>query len=449
MNRYINRVLLIAILLAFAACKEVLEPKPVASIINEVALNEANDVPNAQIGLYSAFRRIGAPAIIAGDFTADIFVHNGTFTNYRELGNKEITSSNSSISSLWGNIYNAAYIANFILEKLPDLRGVPQSLRNQVLAEARFLRGYAYFIGAYTYGGMPIVTSTNVEANKVIPRSGKAEVLALVLEDYLYALSRIAEESTTPAFASRATVQAALARYYLYSEDWANAEKYASAVISFNDYPLPAKYADVVNLDFPTESIFELGYTQEDDPGTLFNLFVARREIIPSNQTVFALNSAEAGERSLSATFDPKNIKGGDNGWQVAKFGNAQSSNNNIVIFRAAEMYLIRAEARAQLGKVTGVGSAVEDINVLRARAKAPTLTSISQSQILLVIERERLYELAFEGHRWFDLVRTGRANAVMLAFSPNWQDKYNVWPIPQSEIQRNPSLRGQQNPDY
>ena len=121
-------------------------------------------------------------------------------------------------------------------------------------------------------------------------------------------------------------------------------------------------------------------------------------------------------------------------------------------------MYLIRAEARAQQGRITGATGALSDLNVLRTRAgkntaatadKPTLLTTASQAEALLLVERERLYELAFEGHRWYDLVRTGRAQVVMSAFSPNWTSKYELWPIPQTEIQRNPSLVGQQNPGY
>ena len=109
-------------------------------------------------------------------------------------------------------------------------------------------------------------------------------------------------------------------------------------------------------------------------------------------------------------------------------------------------MYLIRAEARARTANLTG---AIEDINVLRKRAKASDAILSNQANTLLLIERERVYELAFEGHRWYDLVRTGRARAVMSAFSSNWKDAYELWPIPQTEIQRNPALRGAQNPGY
>jgi starch-binding outer membrane protein, SusD/RagB family len=111
-----------------------------------------------------------------------------------------------------------------------------------------------------------------------------------------------------------------------------------------------------------------------------------------------------------------------------------------------AEMYLIRAEARAKLNNLTGSRN---DLNVLRDRAKAPAITSASQSQLIQLIEDERRFELAFEGHRWYDLVRTSRAKTVMSAFSSNWKDAYELWPIPQREILNNPALAENQNPGY
>ncbi len=441
---------LLSFFLLIASCKDVLEPDPVASLIDELVLNEPNDIGPVQIGLYSAFRGMGASHIIAGDFTADLMVHNGTFTQYRELSNKEITSANANVSGLWASIYNTVYIANFILERLPDLGGVPTSLKNEVLATARFLRGYAYFIGAYTYGGMPLVTTTNLATNRTIPKASKEELLEFILADYQFALANLPDESTDPGYANTYAVRAALARYYLYNSQWDLAEQYASEVIINDDYSLAPTYQAIVDQDFTSEAILEAGYTQSDDPGTLNNLFVARREIIPSNRALNEIvGAAESGERRTQVSFDQANLRGSDNGWTIIKYGNPDSDNNNIIIFRLAEMYLIRAEARARLNKITGTGSAEEDINMLRSRAEAPLVTATTQAQMLQVVERERVFELAFEGHRWYDLVRTGRVDQVMSSFSPNWKTTYNVWPIPLGEIQRNPGLANAQNPGY
>ena len=447
-------VVLTALLFITSSCENVLEPEPIDLLTNDIVLNEPNDVGNVEIGLYSAFRNIVPGTVISGDFTADMLIHNGTFSQYRELGTKQISSANASVAALWGSIYNTVYIANFILERLPEVEGVPTAQRDQVMGTAHFLRGYAYFIALYTFGGVPQVLTTDIETNRNIPRAGESEMLALIESDYLEALSTVPDEPVTAAYVGEFAVRAALARYYLYLGNWAQAEEYATDVIESGNYELEPDFSSIVEEDFTIEAILEVGYTIADDPGTngnigLNNLFVGRREIIPSNQVVVALASSESGDRFSSISFDVDELSGTDNGWSVAMYGTADADNNNVVVFRLAEMYLIRAEARAQLENVTGLNSAQTDINILRTRAGAPTIAAVSKSQMLRLIEEERRYELAFEGHRWYDLVRTGRAQTVMIAFSVNWRSDYEVWPIPQREIQNNPALVGNQNPGY
>lgn len=457
MTRFIRYTLLIT-LIGLAACQQVLEPKPVTLLVDELVLNEPNDVQPVRIGLYSAFRSMAAPNIIAGDFTADYIQANGTFTDNIEFGTKRITATNGAVDALWANMYNTIYVANFILERLPTLTTVPEATRKQVMAEAKFLRGWANFIGAYTFGDIPRVTSTSQTANTTIARSAKADILASVLADYQAALADLPNVSTTStnattnsAYLNKINCQAALSRYYLYQKNWAQAESLATVVIGSGVYALQTNYSDIVTKDFTSESILEVGYNLTDDPGTgaysLNNLLVGRREVIPSNQLINSLNSAESGDRNKTITFNAQQQRGNDNGWTVRKYGTASDDNNNIVLMRLAEMYLIRAEARAQQGKLTGTTGAIADLNVLRTRAKATAITAGVQADVLLAVERERVYELAFEGQRWYDLVRTGRAQAVMSAFSPNWNSRYELWPIPQREIQQNTAL--QQNPGY
>jgi hypothetical protein len=443
---------LLAVLL-LGACREVLEPEPVNLLTNNLALSSPGDVPAVEIGLYSALRGTASPKVIAGDLTADMAIHNGTFAEYRELSNKQITPSNGAVTTLWGSLYNTVYIANFILERLPDLAGVPTRQRSSVLATARLMRGYANFVGVYTYGDIPLVTTTTVEANRNIPRTPADQVLATVEEDLLAALPNLPDSSVNAAFVNKNTARAMLARFYLYGRDWAKAEQYATQVINSGSYRLEPDFKTVVEQDFTDESILEVGYSVSDDPGTgtygLNNIFVGRREVIPSNPLTFALNSAESGTRFTTIGFDQSRVRGSDNGWSVRKYGTADEDNNNIVLFRLAEMHLIRAEARLNLGQVTGSGSAVDDLNVLRRRAKAPEVTANTAAGVALAIEQERVYELAFEGHRWYDLVRTGRVQTVMPAFSTNWDARFERWPIPLREVQNNPGLRGAQNPGY
>jgi hypothetical protein len=441
-------ILILSLLFSVNAC-ELLEPKPIDVVINDVVLNEPKDIPNVEIGMYAAFRGMTNNVIIAGDLTADNLIHLGTFAQYRELGIKKITSANASVAGLWSSLYGTIYIANFMLERLPQIPGVAASTRIRAEATAHYLRGMCYFIGAYTFGDLPLVTTTDIEINRNIARTDRDEILAFAEDDLLNAVGKLTDAPPSPAFASEYAVRAALARFYLYKGDWANAELNASTVINSGKYQLDAEYSDIVSSDFPSESIFEVGYTIADDPATLNTLFKSRREIVPSNELVLALASDESGDRFFSMVFDVNNLKGNDNGWSVAKYGTAVDDNNNIMVFRLAEMYLIRAEARAHLNNVTGENSAQSDINMLRTRAKAPLVGDTPQSVMIRLVEEERRYELAFEGHRWYDLVRTGRADEVMSAFNSNWKSAYHLWPVPQREIQTNPSLAGDQNPGY
>jgi len=454
MNKYTFSFIIITALW-LGSCTEVLEPKPIDILADQFVLNEPADVQTVRLGAYAAFRGTAAPKVIIGDFTADYIQHNGTFTDYQELGNKQITAANGVAGAMWGSLFNTIYVCNFLLEKLPTVPGVREAERKLVTAEAKCLRGIANFMGATTFGGFPKVTTTDVATNKTIGKASKDDILKSALEDIQAALTDLPTGSPTqgrPTYAGYLTknaAKAALARYHLYQKNWALAEQYASEIISSGGYSL-VNYVDVIGKDFNDESIFEVGYTASDDPGTsnfgLNNILVGRREVIPANQFVNIILNRDAGERQATIDFDFNQQGGGDNGWSVQKYGTADEDNNNIVIYRLGEMYLIRAEARAQQGKVTGTTGAIADVNVLRTRAgrnittatqKPVLITAATQSEILTIIERERVYELAFEGHRWYDLVRTGRAQAVMSAFTPNWNVKYELWPIPQTEIQR------------
>ena len=450
----------LAVLLIVVACQPVLEPKSVDLLADDLVLNAPNDVDPVRIGLYSALRGMASPTMIAGDFTADYIQANGTFNDNIELGTKQITATNGAVDALWSGIYNTVYVANFILEKLPKVTGVTDATRKKALAEARFMRGWANFIGAYTFGDIPNVTTIDRTVNGTIGKTAKTDILTAVLADYQAALADLpdvasgsGDKQTNATYMNKVNCRAALARYYLYQKNWTQAEQFATQVISSGVYTLQTNYADAVLKDFSSESILEVGYNLSDDPGTgaysLNNLYVSRREVIPANPVVVTLTSPQAGSRSATIGFNSQNLRGGDNGWSVLKYGTASEDNNNIVYMRLAEMYLIRAEARAQQNKLTGATGAVADLNVLRTRAKAPAVTATTQADVILAVEQERVYELAFEGQRWYDLVRTGRAQAVMSAFTPNWNVRYERWPIPQREIQQNPSLAGQQNPGY
>ena len=456
MKKYCQGILIVVTLLVTGSCERVLEPPPVDLLVDDLVLQGPDDIEPVRLGLYNAMRSFGSTTIFAGDFTADYIQNNGTFTDFNELGTKNITAANSLARTLWGNIYGTIYIANFIHEKIGSVVRVPQYVKDELLAEAKFCRAYAYFIAVQTFGDVPKVVTTDVETNRNIARAPKDEILAWVREDLEQALGVLPlrwnadNAALNKQFATKNAVRAALARYHLYQGEWARAEAYSDSIISSRVQTLDSSYVNVISTEFDSETIFELAYgnSSSDDPGTsttgLNNILVGRREVIPSNNYVQQILQNNAGTRRATIVFNPNNQGGRDNGWTVTKHGTPDEGNNNITVFRLAEIYLIRAEARANQNKLS---AALQDVNVLRTRAKAPMAAFANQAAALSTIETERLYELSFEGHRWYDLKRTNRLDAVMAPLYPNWESKYALWPIPVTETQTNPSLS--QNDGY
>jgi hypothetical protein len=119
------------------------------------------------------------------------------------------------------------------------------------------------------------------------------------------------------------------------------------------------------------------------------------------------------------------------------------------MVLRLAEQYLIRAEARAQQNKLTGINGAAGDIDSIRLRAGLPGInTAATKDEMLNAIAKERRMELFVEwGHRWLDLKRTGKAKEVLSLVKTNWQDNDTIYPIPYKELQLNPRLK--QNSGY
>lgn len=447
---YKTYISLFILLFTTLSCDDLLSPKPVDLITDDQVLTDAN---SARVVLTSAYRdlaNLGAPKIVAGDLTADNLLHNGTFTQYREISNKDMSASNGSASAMWGVIYSMSYIASFLYEGLEAI-DITETEFLEITATASFLRAYAYFVGAYTYGGIPIVTTTIVEDNRVIPRASFEETLEFVESELLYALDKLPEESFNSGEVTNGAVKALLARFYLYTENWTEAEKYATDVIEGNgakEYNLEPEFVNVID-DFSTESILEIVYSANDNPGTstnfsINNLFVGRREIIPSSEMVVALQN-DGGDRNIVLEYDGSNTRGSDNGYTIVRYGPF----DNVQLIRLAEIFLIRSEARAQLNNISGEKSAESDINIIRQRAGVPLIQATSANQMLIAIENERRMELCFEGHRWFDLVRTDRAKTVMDEFTSNWTEKDELWPVPLREIINNPSLKNAQNPGY
>ncbi len=217
------------------------------------------------------------------------------------------------------------------------------------------------------------------------------------------------------------------------------AEANASAVIAdFADYKTVKTFSYFFTTSNTTESVFEISYSLTY-PNPMYSNWKKGGNYLPNDSIIALLqNPAIGGSRSSLLTTSGSTVLG--NLYPLS------NGTNPTYVIRIAELWLIRAEARAQQDHLS---DALNDLNAVRNRAGLPNSTASSQSDILLAIEKERRVEFAFEPHRWFDLVRTGRAGVVL-----NITDTLNkvhtthyLFPIPTPELQADHSLV--QNPGY
>lgn len=447
MKRYSS--LIIAGLLSLTACNDFLSENPVNDIGESIALTSEDRIRRAMVGAYSQLQvneyyGFEWPnAIWLSD--DNVFAAGGGTTDL-QFDNNDILPSSNTMEINWRAIYRVVNQANNIIAatETVDEASFTTDEKNDLSGQALFLRALAYFDLARTWGGVPLVlTPTRGFGDDAFAaRSSADDVYAQVIKDLDEAEKRLPER-TNRFVATRKAAQALRARVALYRQDWATAERYATLLITSPDHELVKPYERFLNEKGTRESIFELAYNNVDQNAT-GGLFLPQAKggsyrLGPTAAIVALLRDPQKGG-SRSVMIDNFTFNGAVTP-HVNKYRRAGTLNDSpIWILRMGEMYLIRAEARAQQNNVAG---GLADLNAVRQRADVPATTAATKEALLLLIEDERRLELAFEPHRWFDLIRTGRAQTVLRITNPN---KF-LFPIPTGEIRANPSLT--QNQGY
>jgi hypothetical protein len=221
--------------------------------------------------------------------------------------------------------------------------------------------------------------------------------------------------------------------------DYATAQTYATELITSTRYALTAgaDYKNIWALKNTSESLWEIQYEPTNANSIAFFYYTTatggRNEIA----TATGLNTAhEAGDlrQSVNATA----TGGTASNLKTLKFTRVATGDDNVVMFRLSELYLIRAEARAQIG--TDLVGALSDVNVVRARAGLAVSAAATTADLMTAILKERRIELAHEGHRFFDLKRTNSLATTLGAASFGVVGLIDngfraLWPIPQREV--------------
>ncbi|HKG08055.1 MAG TPA: RagB/SusD family nutrient uptake outer membrane protein [Pedobacter sp.] len=442
----LNILLLLTVLFS-ASCKKVLETEPQANISDEAVIVDKKSAQAALVGAYDALQGQVGSNIVSLELAADNVVNFNA--QNRVVADKTASGAGGGFSTYYVIINRA----NFILSKVPQLNDalIPVADKNQILGEAYFLRGLSYFDLAKTYGGVQIVLepATNANAHKGVRRSTRDQTYAQALSD-LNSAENLLSATVNRNRANKFTAYALKAKLYLYTQKWDLAEEFATKSIISNNFELVKPYATFFTSKNTKESIFEIAFSTADKSSFYTNWRSpeqgGRHDYIPERGFVGKILDPNLGGSRKSLLFQtPQGV------YDLIQYGN-QDGTSSIFVLRIAEQYLIRAEARAHKA-VPDLQGAVEDLNKIKSRADVPELVftpELSAADVLLAIENERRFELPFEGHRFLDIVRTGRAAAVFGAVNVNLKNpNFWIFPIPQSEIINDPDLSGDQNPDY
>jgi starch-binding outer membrane protein, SusD/RagB family len=299
---------------------------------------------------------------------------------------------------------------------------------------------------------VPLYLSLNYQLNDKASKTAAAEVYDQIISDLKDAQNLLSidysfsnGERLRP---NKWSATALLARTYLYTQKWDSAEAQSSLVINNGLYSLTP--LDSTFLANSNEAIWQLQPVMpgfDTNEGENFILTAPPTDV---SLSTFIMNAFEPNDNRLTqwvGTFSE-----GTNTWFFPYKYKIQTSSTSppfaeySMVLRLAEQYLIRAEARAE--ENTNIAGAQQDLNIIRYRAGLPNTTASDQSSLLTAIAHERQVELFSEwGHRWLDLIRTNKADAVLGSEKPTWKSYAKLYPIPSNEIQINSNVT--QNSGY
>jgi hypothetical protein len=459
----IRHLLLPTMLLAFGTgCDSVLDVDPVDVVAEEGAITDAVSARAALAAAYDALQDLdyyGTDFVTFTEVLSDNTFHTGTFSTYADADLNEMRSSSTTIEAMWDAVYFGIDRANVIIEKVPALTDLSTDDQNQILGEAYFLRALHHHNLARLWGGVPIRTTrvTSIEDASTATRATLAEVYTQVLADLTEAEARMTVDRASIS-ASLLAAQALRARVLLYQAspaplgqatgNWAAVEAAASTVINTPGAALATSYASLFGVNPTSEDIFRVAFNDQDQGSVSYYYMVkslgGRRELAPTADLRAVYETGDL-RYDWSVQTDPIN----SSRYYASKFPSVGST-EHLHVIRLAELYLIRAEARARQGNLAG---AVDDYNALRVRAGLqPHVLGVDvtdETSVLAAIWQERRVELAFEGDRWSDLVRTGEVVAIMTVHNGNPFPAFQaLLPIPQEEIDVTQGTLAQ-NPGY
>ncbi|MHB8208616.1 RagB/SusD family nutrient uptake outer membrane protein [Mucilaginibacter sp.] len=438
-----------------SSCKKFVQiPPPKNQLVSSTVFADSAGANAAIIGIYVNMMQSYSLAFANGGITlytglaGDEFYESGNNTTDEAFYNNAITIDNGENSVLWENAYQFIYDANACIEGVHNSTGIGATAKKSLSAEAYFIRSFIYFNLVNVYGEVPLVTTTDYNAGRLIGQSSQGQVYTQIIVDLLTAQANLPQNSAVNTRANYYAATALLAKVYLYNGQYSNADAEAEKVINSGNYTL-ATDLNTVFLASSTETIWSFApVVPNQNTWEGYHFVQTSAGVTPTYiLTNSLLNSFEPGDLRKAAWINADTVSGQVYPYPY-KYKAGETSGTpteNYVVLRLAEQYLIAAEAKANANDPAG---AMSDLNIIRQRAGLPLKSGLDQASLLQAIEQERRTELFCEwGNRWFDLNRTGRATAVFATDKPTWKTYAALFPIPQPEITANPNLK--QNSGY
>ncbi|NIG57558.1 RagB/SusD family nutrient uptake outer membrane protein [Chitinophaga sp. Cy-1792] len=465
----------IAILLlsgcTFSSCRRLVEIGPP---VNQVGLDQAFSsdatATSAILGIYnnSSARSMLFPMTEIPGLSSDELQNNIPAAAYDEFGNSAVTITNTLAANLWYYCYAVIAQANAMHAGLERSDKLSASVKNQLLGEAKVWRAFMFFQLVNNFGDVPMPLTDDPIGNATLARTPAATVWVQVIKDLTDATTLLTDAypSSLRGRINRQVANALLARVYLYTKDYKNAEATASLVIGSGIYSLNKDLNSVftntsneIMWQLATTTGLSIYTTNQDNAGGSFAAPAGSIPGVTLKDTIY--NTFEAGDLRKT-NWVTRTAIAGSNYNVISKYkqrvvaSGATLGTEYNVMLRYAEQFLIRAEARAQQGLNA---TAIADLDTIRGRAGLPVLNNaLDKAGLLAAVEQERKAELFGEwGHRWFDLKRTPslvsptsktRADDVMSGIRPaTWTSTDILYPIPDAQRVANPKLT--QNPGY
>jgi hypothetical protein len=419
---------------------------------------------NANNNFYWAFAEVTSDEAIAGG--------DGSRVGITELEFFTYTPRTAEFNDFWVVNYAGISQCNTVLDEVPSIE-MDETLKNRILGEAHFLRAYYYFLLTQVFGDVPMLLTITPPDELKVPKTPKSVIYNQIIMDCDQAAAWLPAEHSG-ANVGRATKGAALAlaaKTLMYENNWEQALAYIGQVKDLGVYALVNDYQDnfTKGTQNNSESVWEIQHANlELGVGNFLNQWWKSKkvdgygycEVRPEFVAVFeegdprlGFTVAQNNDDYFGFVFKPSfsSTRYGIKKYlQDTTVSQPSDGDINYTAIRYAEVLLWEAEALTELGQVQAAQAPLEEVRA-RARAQAddpentlPPVLTTDQEEMRMAIRHERQVELGFEMHRFFDLVRWGIADDLLEGFQAG---KHEVFPLPQTEIDLNPSLI--QNPGY